>query len=234
MKMRQKIEPRRPVVKQGGERADRLRLFGMPQSFVKLIRFLAIHPAESWRFRELQTRVRTGSASLQRDLARLVELGVLVRHEKSSSVSFSLNHGSRVWWSLLQLIRELSDPALVLREAIRNVAGVDAAFIFGSTAKGTSVKDSDIDLFVVADNLNRSAFYRNIAEAGQVMGKAINTIEYSKVQLAHRLAAKTRFVREVLQGQKLWVGGDPDQIAPFSIAAGIAEPVDKIPQSVGR
>lgn len=233
MKARQNLVQTSPRAKQQGE-PDKLRLFGMPESFVKLIRFFAIHAGTSWRFRELQSRVGTGSASLQRDLARLLELGVLVRCETSSSVSFSVNQRSRVWWSLLQLIRELSDPALVLREAIRDVAGVDAAFIFGSTAKGTSVRESDIDLFVVADNLNRSAFYRNIAEAGQVMGKEINTIEYSKEQLAHRLAAKTRFVCEVLQGQKVWVGGDPNQLTPFSIAAGIAEPVEKIPQSVGR
>lgn len=235
MKISQKLEQAgSPVEQQGGESADRLRLFSMPDSFVRLIRFFAVRPGASWRFRELQARVGTGSASLQRDLARLVELGVLVRQETGSSVSFSLNQGSRVWWSLLQLIRELSDPALILREAIRDVDGVDAAFIFGSAAKGTSVKESDIDLFVVTDNLNRSAFYRNIAEAGQVMGKEINTIEYSREQLAHRLAAKTRFVREVLRGQKLWVGGDPERLATFSIAAGISEPVEKIPQSAGR
>ena len=232
--MRQKLEQGESVEEHAGKSADRFRLFGMPNSFVKLIRFFAVRPGASWRFRELQTRVGTGSASLQRDLARLVELGVLGRHETGSSVSFSLNQGSRVWWSLLQLIRELSDPALVLREAIRDVDGVDAAFIFGSTAKGTAVRESDIDLFVVADNLNRSAFYRNIAEAGQVMGKEINTIEYSREQLAHRLAAKTRFVREVLEGQKLWVGGDPKRLAPFLIAAGVSEPVEKIPQSAGR
>ena len=203
---------------------SKLRLLGLPDSLIKVIQFFALHPDEKIRFRELQRRLELGSASLQRDLDRLIILGVVRRIvDQDSLTHYSAAPHSGLWVALLGLVRELSEPEVLVREAVRDVPGIDAAFIYGSVAHKTARPDSDIDLFVVADNLDRHVFYRNVAELGQVTGKEVNAIQYSKAEFAKRLAGNTRFVREVLEGEKVWVVGDGTELAPIAIAAGLTE-----------
>ena len=216
-----KNEPQTGTSPSREKRLDGLRLLGFSESLATLIRFFAVHPSQRWRFREIQQRLNPGSASLQLNLARLVDLGVARREVHQSSVSYSIVQESRVWWSLTRLVGELCEPETLIKEAVKDVPGISAAFIFGSVAAGTATSESDIDLFVVGDNFDRNTFYRNVAEAQQLSGKAINTVAYSTEQFASRLGARTGFIREVLLGKKIWVGGDALQIAPLATAAGL-------------
>jgi len=195
----------------------------MPNSFVKVLRFFALRPKKKIRFRALQRLLDLGAASLKRDLMRLTQLGAVERFQKGFAIEYAVDPSSSLWSALNHLVRELSTPETLLKEAMRDVPGVEAAFIFGSVARGTAEWDSDIDLFVIGDNLNRLIFYDRIAEVSHLTGKEINTIRYSKDDLARRLAGESRFVREVLQNEKVWVGGDPMRIAPIAIAAGIPD-----------
>lgn len=199
--------------------AEKLALLGWPESFVKVIRFFAIHPNRRIRFRELQRRLGLGSASVKRDLDRLVSLGVLERKVEGSVILYCVSHASGVWLALTRLIRELSSCEALVREAVRDVAGIDAAFIYGSVARGEEGPHSDIDIFVVGDHVDRRALYGNLAEVERLTGKEVNSIRYSKTELARKLASNTRFVREVLRGEKVWVAGDKKEIEPIAIAA---------------
>lgn len=202
----------------------RLRLLGLSDSLIRVIRFFALHPTEIIRFRVLQRRLGIGSASLQRDLERLAILGLVRRTVNRDSLThYSAAPHSGLWVALLALVRELSEPEVLVKEAVRDVSGIDAAFIYGSVATRTARPDSDIDLFVVGDNLDRHTFFRNVAELGQLSGKEVNTIHYSRAEFAKRLAGNTRFVRQVLQGEKVWIVGDGSELAPIAIAAGLSE-----------
>jgi uncharacterized protein len=200
---------------------DSLALLGWPVSLIKLVRYFALHPNDRMRFRELQRKLGVGGESLKRDLARLVAVGALQRIDEGQITKYAVAPNPRLWSAFLGLIRELSNPVTLVREAFRDVRGIDAAFIYGSVARCEARPDSDIDIFVVGDKIDRPALYENLAELGVVLGKEVNSIRYSKAELAHRLASKTRFVREVLGGEKLWVAGNEDELAPLAIAAGV-------------
>ena len=198
---------------------DKLALLGWPESLVKIIRFFAIHPNKRIRFRELQRRLELGSASVKRDLDRLVALGVVKRQVEDSVILYAVSHESAVWVALTRLIRELSAPDVLVKEAVRDVAGIDSAFIYGSVARGEEGPDSDIDLFIVGDDIDRRALYGSLAELEHLTGTQVNSIRYSKSELARKLATNARFVREVLKGEKVWVAGDAKEIEPIAIAA---------------
>lgn len=201
---------------------DPLALLGWPASLIKLVRYFALHPNDRMRFRELQQKLGLGGQSVTRDLARLVAVGALQRIDDGDVTRYAVAPNPRIWSALLGLVRELSNPVTLVKEAFRDVHGVDAAFIYGSVARCEAGQDSDIDIFVVGDRIDRPALYANLAELGVVLGKEVNSIRYSKAELAHRLAAKTRFIREVLGGEKLWVAGNEGEIAPLATAAGVA------------
>lgn len=200
---------------------DPLVVLGLTESLAHVLRFFALRPNARPHLRELQRELGLSSASSQRDLARLAELGILRRVAEGRTIHYAVEEKAGLWGPLRALVGEASDPVVLLREALRSLAGVDAAFVFGSTAAGTARSDSDVDLFVVGDSIDTRTLHRALADAGLLMGREVNPVRYTRTELAARLAAGTRFVREALAGPKAWVAGTPSAVAPIAIAAGV-------------
>lgn len=203
------------------QRRDPILALGVSPSLTRLLRYFALRPGAKPGLRELQRQLGIGSLSSQRDLARLAALGVIRRTGTGRSVRYELIESSPLWGALLQLVARGTTPEAMLGEALRDVEGVEAAFIFGSIAAGTARPDSDVDLFVVGDALDSRRFHRAVNEAGMLLGREVNPVKYTKTELAQRLAGGARFLRETLSGPKEWVAGTPEAIAPIAIAAGV-------------
>jgi predicted nucleotidyltransferase len=94
--------------------------------------------------------------------------------------------------------------------AIGSVPGIDAAFIFGSCARGDMHPDSDIDVFVLGEELeSEQALYTLSAgtlEASDLLRREVNPIRYTHTQFARRRTGG--FLRSVLAGQKMWLIGN--------------------------
>jgi predicted nucleotidyltransferase len=144
---------------------------------------------------------------------------------------------SPLWTAFRILLGTAADPTTLVQDALRDVRGVQAAFVYGSTAKQTRDKDSDVDVFVVGDaSVDRRALLSQLAEAGVLLQSEINTMRYTPQSLAERLNDSTHpgahFVREVLEGPKHWVAGGPESLRPLTTAAGVQ--IDERPLQKAR
>jgi len=153
-------------------------------------------------------------------------MGALERVEEGNRVYHTMRPEHRLWIACSLMIETTEDPAPILRDALRDVSGVRAAFLFGSTANGRSRADSDLDLFLLeGPSTDRTRGLRQLAEAGLLLGREVNTIRYTERSLAERLGEAAHpgaaFVRGVLIGPKLWVAGSPEALFPLATAAGL-------------
>ena len=206
--------------------ADPLALLGISPSQSAIIRYFALRPNTTIHGRELQRLLGLGTASIRRGLEALVTLGALDRYSDRRYVFFKANLASSLWQAFRAIIASTSDPSSLIRDALRNVAGIEAAFVFGSTANDTRGKDSDIDVFLVqGPHLDRRALFGQLAEVGLLLGTEVSPILYTTQLLAERLGvadhAAARFARDVLEGPKRWVAGDPEVLRPLITAAGL-------------
>lgn len=204
---------------------------GVSPAAEKTVRYFVTHPTARPYARELQRKLCLGGASVQRDLDRLTEIGALKRSVDGRLVRYVPQVESRFWRGMRILIADPREPAVLLRDALCDVDGLKAAFVFGSTAKRSAQSDSDVDVFIVEDAAtDRKSLYRQLAEAALLLGREVNPTRYTVEKLAERLGNRaqpgSRFVREVLTGPKQWVAGAPDVLAPVALAAGI--PVDRV------
>src|SRR5829696_5197205 len=122
--------------------ADPLQQLGIPPATACVLRFFALRPEARPHLREVQRVLGLGSASAQRDLDRLVTLGALERRRDGRRVCYAVAERPPVWGPIRTLLGA-SDPAALLRDALRDVPGIAAAFVFGSTAAGTARPQSD-------------------------------------------------------------------------------------------
>jgi predicted nucleotidyltransferase len=211
---------------QGTSTTDGLEMLGLPRSQARIIRYFALRPDAATHGRHLQRVLGIGTASMQRDLKRLVALGALTCREDGRLVRYKPVSDSPLWSAFRAIIAATGDPSAVLRDALCDVAGIDAAFVFGSTAAGTRREDSDIDVIVVeGPHLDTRSLFSRLAEVGLLFATEVNAIRYTPQTLAERLGnpdhPAARFIRNLLEGPKQWVAGDPDVLAPLATAAGV-------------
>jgi predicted nucleotidyltransferase len=115
------------------------------------------------------------------------------------------------------------DPAKladVLRGALAPLsAEIDAALVFGSTARGTETATSDIDVLVIGSTLF-VAIVRAMNDAAVSLQRDVNPVVMTKVSFAAKLAGADRFVRRVMQEPQIRLLGDAHELEESSAGSG--------------
>jgi predicted nucleotidyltransferase len=178
-------------------------------AMARLLLFFAVHPEEPLHIRELYRRTGLGMASLQKELDRFQQLGILDTSRDGRRIVYRLDLASERWRAMRALVRRLADPSEILREAFTGVPGVEAAFVFGSQARGDTRPDSDVDLLLVADEPGSRAIQDPLSEAESLMGRDVDVVTYTSAGLRERMRAGNHFLQRVRREPKQWIAGDP-------------------------
>jgi predicted nucleotidyltransferase len=145
------------------------------------------------------------------EVDRLVDLGLLRRDNKGRHVVISRNQQHPQWAALTSLVQAYA-PALVLRDALASVPGVEAAFIFGSFARRDERPDSDIDLLIYGDSLPDGELGRALLDAALVLDRSVDAKRYDRHSFQRDIRPGASFLRSALAGPKLWLAGSPDDL----------------------
>lgn len=193
----------------------------LPRSTTRLAIHFLLHPEWKLHFRALKEHTGLGTGSLQRELAKLETLGLLKRVTRRGKVYFEAVVEHPTWNAFRALIREHADPADVLREALSGLEGIRAAFIFGSTVKGDTRPDSDVDLFLVEEpEIPLVVMGHIMLDAEVLLDREIDVIRYTPEKLAQRFVGpRNWFLRRVLSGPKLWLVGSEEHLVAVPEAA---------------
>ncbi|MDQ3605708.1 MAG: nucleotidyltransferase domain-containing protein [Gemmatimonadota bacterium] len=182
----------------------------------RLVVFFAVHPAQRFHLRELKRRSLLSSASLQRELRRLVESGAIERRKDDGGdnrVYFAANEGHDAWRAWTLLLRSVAAPSDVLREALVDAPGIEGAFIYGSTVRGNTRPESDVDVFlIVREGQPTRACRRRLSETEFLIGKPLDVVEYSARMAQQRASSGSSFLSRVLAEPKTWVYGGPEAL----------------------
>jgi predicted nucleotidyltransferase len=176
-----------------------------------LIHFL-LHPERRLHFRALQEHTRLGTGALQRELARFEALGLVTRTDEGGRAYYQPVPDHPSWDAFRTLVRQHVDPAEVMREALRDVPGIQAAFVFGSTVRDGARPDSDV--VIVEDGMPLAAIGRATSDAQSLLRRMIDVKRYTPAGLAARLARGNEFLREVIAGPKTWLIGSEETLVP--------------------
>ena len=175
-----------------------------------LVTYFVLFPDAALHFRALQRAIGVSSRSLQHELARLERMGLIHREREGRLVRYRAVADHPRWAALRELVRQFATPAELLRLAVAQVPGIEAAFIFGSCARGDMHPDSDVDVFVLGDVLEgeeaRYALSAGTLEASGLLNREVNPVRYTQGQFARRRTGG--FLRSVLKGPKTWLVGE--------------------------
>lgn len=186
-------------------------LFSESQS--RLYRWLFGEPSRSFHLSELRRLTGLGSASLQRELRKLVEAGLVTSEYVGNQRRFQANPASPIHQELVAIVRKTLGLAPRLAEALAGLQPrVRAAWIYGSVAKGTDTARSDIDLMLVANGLTLGEVLECLTPLEAEIGRKINPTCYTPDEFDRRRKDPDSFVNRVLAQPILPLIGTLDDI----------------------
>jgi len=154
-----------------------------------------------------------GRGAVQRELEFLARAGVVRRMLRGRQVYFQANPDCPIYPELRGLIIKTAGVADALRAALAPLAGrIRAAFIYGSIARGTERRASDVDIMVIGD-VSFAETAEALGRAQEAIGREINPSVYPLREFRAKLAAKHHFLRSVLKGEKIFLIGDERELA---------------------
>ncbi|MBI3370831.1 MAG: nucleotidyltransferase domain-containing protein [Betaproteobacteria bacterium] len=162
--------------------------------------------------RELARVAATAASSLQRDLAALAGAGIVLRALRGHQVYFRANRTCPIFDELRGLVVKTFGVADVLKQALQPFFDrIDAAFVYGSMARGEERSASDIDLFVVGE-ISFGDVIEALAPAQHKLGREINPTVFSSAEFADKVHEENHFVTTVLAEKQLFVIGGADEL----------------------
>ena len=172
-------------------------------------------PGRSYSVRELIAATGAGSGAVQREVARLAGSGLLSMEQVGNQKRYRANPDCPIHDELAAIVRKTFGLADPLREALAPLAdGINAAFVYGSVAKGHDTSGSDIDLMLVSDALRYGDVMAALHPLMERLGRPVNPTLYTRGDLRERIDAGNSFVTRVLAQPRIWlIGGEHDLAA---------------------
>jgi predicted nucleotidyltransferase len=168
-------------------------------SQARVFRWLFGQPSRSFYLSELRRLTGLGSASLQRELNRLAEAGLVSSQHESNLRRFQANPDSAVYPELISLARKTFGPVPLLQQALLPLAPVlRGAWLFGSVAKQNETAQSDVDVMLVGQNILLSQVLELLLPLEGQLGRKINPVCYTPAEFERRRRELDSFVNRVL------------------------------------
>lgn len=153
-----------------------------------------------------------GRGTVQRELEFLARAGVVKRTLRGRQVYFQANAQSPIYAELRGLVVKTSGVADALRGSLAKLSGrISVAFIYGSVAKGSERRGSDVDVMVIGD-VSFSEVSEALGQAQKTIGREVNPSVYAARDFGAKLRAKHHFLRTVLSAEKIFLIGGDDEL----------------------
>lgn len=180
-----------------------------------ILGLLLLRPDERFHVRELARITGFQAGTLNRQLKRLKEAGILRAEKHGNQVFYSANQASTIFEELASLFRKTSGLLYHLQDALAPMwKEIDLALIFGSVAKGTAKPQSDLDILVVTD-LGLREIVGLLSPLSETLNREINPVVMSAEKFASGLKSKDRLLERINDEPKLFVKGTQDEFGKF-------------------
>jgi predicted nucleotidyltransferase len=168
-------------------------------------------PERSYHLSELRRLTGLGSASLQREINRLVVAGLANSTLKGNQRQISANRQSLLFKELSDLTRKVMGAAALLTEALRPIEQkIEVAFLYGSVAKQSDTAESDVDLMLVGSDLTLSKVLEQLLPVEEMLCRKVNPTCYTVGEFKKRLSNTDSFVNKVLSQPIIQLFGNMD------------------------
>jgi uncharacterized protein len=179
-------------------------------------------PEKWWYLSELAANAGTSPSSLQRELSTFAANGLLQRRRDGGRIYFKAATDSPLFAPLKELLDRALGPVGAVREAISPLIDrIEAAFIYGSVAKGEEHVNSDVDILFIGD-IGLAGLAKLLKPLERKFAREFNAKCYSPAEFVSKFRKRNHFVSTVIREPKIFLTGNEDDIGRL-----VGEPLDQ-------
>jgi len=170
----------------------------------KIILLLFYNPSKSYYLREMARLIGVSAGNIQQETAKLEKGGFLIKEKKGNLLYFKINTKNALFGDFKNIVDKTIGLKNILTGALKESAGIDFAFLFGSYARGDFNSDSDIDLYVIG-SIKEKDLYELVKRAEEKIYREINYHLASRNEFQKKLK-ESFFHKEILRNCALLIG----------------------------
>jgi predicted nucleotidyltransferase len=180
----------------------------------RVLALLFGQPGRSFRSSEVIGLADSGTGAVHRQLIRLADSGLVTVTRVGNQKHYQANRDSPVFGELHGLVVKTIGLAEPLEKALAPFKErIQAAFVYGSVAKGTDTARSDVDLMVICDDLSYSDLYSALQEAEVALGRPVHLSLATAAEWKRKLAEGTPFFTKIQAQPRIALIGSTDELA---------------------
>lgn len=170
-------------------------------------------PERRFQSAELIRLAGAGTGAVHRFLTRLAATGLLRVDAVGNQKFYQANERAPVYAELVGLVRKTVGMAGPLQAALVPLADrIKAAFVYGSVAKGTDRATSDIDLLVLADDLDYATLTAALAQAEESLARTVSPNLMKGAEWRRKRNTADSFAARISAQPRLFVIGSEDDL----------------------
>jgi DNA-binding transcriptional ArsR family regulator len=127
----------------------------------RLLTVLATDPERSYGIRELAQAADTSPTTVQREIDRAEDAGVVVSHHEGRNRRVRINTGHYLYQPLRQLLLATFGAPAIIADEFAGLRGAEQILLYGSWVARYEGQDGppprDIDVLVIGDDIDRAA-----------------------------------------------------------------------------
>jgi predicted nucleotidyltransferase len=170
-------------------------------------------PDRRFQSGELIRLARGGVGAVHRQLARLEAADLVEVTRIGNQKHYQARRDSPVFDELHGLVIKTVGVAAPLRQALGPKAEViDAAFVYGSVARGSDRARSDVDVMVISESLSYADVFELLQAAEVEIGRAVNPTVMTRAQWRAKRSRPGSFASRVAEQPRTFLIGTDDDL----------------------
>lgn len=179
---------------------------------LRVLTLLFGQPDRSFHASEIIRLAASGSGAVQRELERLSSAGLIEVTVSGNRKFYQANRNSPLFEELHGLVIKTSGLVEPLKAALQPLAKqIQAAFVYGSVAKGSDTAGSDIDLMIIADDLGYGDIYKALQKAEDKLRRPVNPNLMTTQEWRRKSADDSAFAGKIARQPRLFIIGEADE-----------------------
>jgi predicted nucleotidyltransferase len=186
-------------------------LFSQAQQ--KVLGLLFSQPDKDFYTNEIIRLSKSGSGAIQRELQKLLAVGLITVKSFGNQHRYQANHNSPLFHELRNIILKTFGLADVIIDILKPIKkNIKFAFVYGSIARQEAIASSDIDLMLISENISYADLYPIIEKGEKILHRPINPTIYSPNEWISKIKHKNHFLSQVLARPKIFIIGTEDEL----------------------
>lgn len=162
----------------------------------KILNLLLLNDKERFYINELAKIIKEEPSNVHKKLVELEKEGIVADDFQGMERYFFINKNYKFLKEYKNIILKGIGFEKVLKEKLKQVKGIDSAYIFGSYAKNKMSEESDIDILVVGD-FKTIELQKVLLEVQKLSGREINSIELLNNEFKKKMDEKDALLIDI-------------------------------------